>query len=199
MSGPGGAHTDSESNDGNRDAAHSLAAHRHTELLFPSFPPGTSAPPGNFLDPRSYSAEASPSYVTRSGFPNLASSFHFVEAASTGAAALLDEFVQAWSSTVEAALAQAEPGSPLPAPSPFAVFKGVYTRQGWNLFQLYWSEHHDTRSNIYLTFVRVFTGECLPARGVLPALKTTPPLAAPQIVCAASYRCYQQPRMATSA
>jgi hypothetical protein len=102
------------------------------------------------------SKDAKPSYITRTGFPLLATSSSFVQDISQEVTALLESFVQAWVTAIEQ-FDSIEESADLP--SPFAIFRQVYVERGWHFYQMYWSEHFQTRLKIYHSFVRVLTGE----------------------------------------
>lgn len=133
---------------------------QHGALRFPPIPPGTSAPSGPYLDPRTASSESGGSYIHRSGFPLLASSSYLVQAVSQETNGLLEAFVAQWHAAVDRTYraTSEETGGDEP-PSPFVIFKHLYQQRGWHLWQLYWSEHQESRRSIYHTFVRVLTGE----------------------------------------
>lgn len=108
-----------------------------------------------YLALRTSKSEASWSYIARTGFPLLATSSYLVEEAAQEAKALLAQYRDEWLGAVT----QFNNVVSEAPPSPFTIFKKVYTQRGWHLFQLYWSEHQETRINIYHTFVRVLIGE----------------------------------------
>jgi hypothetical protein len=110
-----------------------------------------------------YGKEATSSFIARSGFPLLATSSYLVQEISQEVEALLVSFTAAWTAAAD----QAKTSGCEDLPSPFAIFKDIYVERGWHLYQMHWSEHQETRSGIYTSFVRVLTGESPPTFQVL--------------------------------
>lgn len=113
---------------------------------------GASLP---YLALRTSGSETSWSPIARTGFPLLATSSYFVREVAQEVTELLKQFRNEWLEKVT----QQDGLKSEPPLSPFEVFKRIYTQRGWHLFQLYWSEHYETRINIYHTIIRILVGK----------------------------------------
>jgi hypothetical protein len=136
---------------------HSSRGKSSSVLQYPPIHSGTSVPSGAFLNPSTRSTETGISHISRSGFPQLASSSIFIQSVEKAFDALFDDFSLAWLGIV--AQTNNSSSTSFATPSPFTIFKNLYTKHGCHMWQMYWSEHLTTRLNIYQTIVRTVTGK----------------------------------------
>lgn len=147
------------------------------QIGFPPIRLDINAPVGSYLNPHTSSTEGGRSYISRSGYAQLARSSAFVTGLSDDIDVLLDTWSKEWLSLTAQPATDASHKEPIgdgeahsnglgsahiqakhAGPSPFQLFVEVYQRLGWHNAQMTWSEHEPTRAAMYETCIRSFTG-----------------------------------------